>query len=179
MMQALLRPLGRALRKRRAGAHLRVAEDPRFAHVPRTIVVTSDGFADGEPLPPGLESPPLQWTEIPDGTVTLAIVVEDVDVPLPRPATHAVAYAIEPSVHGLGTGDMKPDRVTMGKNSGRMRAFAGATPIPGHGPHRYIFTVLALDYAPNFDQAPSRSRLLDAAAGHVIALGELTGTREA
>ena len=174
----MLRWIGRALRSRRAGVELRVAQDPRFAHVPRTIVVTSDGFADGAPLPPGSASPPLRWTGVPDGTASLAIVVEDVDVPLPRPATHAVAYAIDPATDALEEGAMRADRLTMGRNTGRQRAFAGAAPIPGHGPHRYIFTVLALDYAPHFDQIPSRARLLDAAAGHVIALGELTGTRE-
>jgi hypothetical protein len=62
-----MRWLGRALRSRRAGADLRVAEDPRFAYVPRTIVVTSDGFADGESLPPGMLSPQLRWSGVPDG----------------------------------------------------------------------------------------------------------------
>jgi phosphatidylethanolamine-binding protein (PEBP) family uncharacterized protein len=44
--------------------------------------------------------------------------------------------------------------------------------------HRYVFTVLAVDYVPRFDQPPTRGRLLDAIAGHVLALGEITGTRE-
>jgi Raf kinase inhibitor-like YbhB/YbcL family protein len=173
-----LRWLGRALRSRRAGADLRVAEDPRFAYVPRTIVVTSDGFADGEPLPPGMLSPQLRWSGVPEGALALAIVVEDVDVPLPRPVTHALAFAIDPARDALEEGEMTADRLTMGRGVAGRTSFVGASPIPGHGPHRYIFTVLALDYVPHFDQTPNRNRFLDAAAGHVIALGELTGTRE-
>jgi Raf kinase inhibitor-like YbhB/YbcL family protein len=174
----MIRMVGRALRARRAGADKRVAEDPRFAEVPRTIVLESDAFADGAPLPPGKASPQLRWRGVPDGTVTLVLIVEDVDVPIPRPATHAVAYAIPPALDVLDEGALTPERMTMGKNIGGRRRFAPATPLPGHGAHRYVFTLLAVDFAPHFDQPPSRGRILDAIAGHVIALGELTGTRE-
>lgn len=170
--------IGRALRGRRAGAQWRVAEDPRFSAVARTIVVRSSGFVDDGPLPDGPLSPPLEWSGVPDGTAELAIIVEDVDVPLPRPVTHAVAYAIDPQTRSLGAGELAPDRITLGKGAFGTQRFVAPSPIPGHGPHRYVFTVLALDYVPRFDQPPTRGRLLDAAAGHVIALGEITGTRE-
>jgi hypothetical protein len=173
----MIRALGRVLRRWRAGADTRVAEDPRFAEVPRTLIVRA-AFAHGEPLPEGSASPALEWTGVPDGTATLAIVVEDIDVPIPRAATHAVAYAIDPQTTSLEAGALAPDRMTLGFNIGGRRAFAPAAPLPGHGPHRYVFTVLAIDYVPRFDQPPTRGRLLDAVAGHVVALGEITGTRE-
>jgi Raf kinase inhibitor-like YbhB/YbcL family protein len=172
-----MRALGRALRGWRAGPDARVAEDPRFAQVPRSLVQRC-AFADGEPLPDGPASPALAWTGVPEGTAALAIVVEDLDVPFPRPFVHAVAYAIDPRTASVGAGELAPDRMTLGYNGIGRRSYLAATPLPGHGPHRYVFTVLAIDYVPRFDQPPTRGRLLDAAAGHVVALGEIVGTRE-
>lgn len=164
MIRLLLRPLGRRLRHVRAGETYRVAEDPRFSLVPRTIVLRGAGFEDGGPLPPGDASPALAWAELPEGTQFLALVVEDIDVPLPRPLAHGVAYDLDLAQPGIPAGAIAP--------------FRAPAPIPGHGVHRYVFTLLAVDYVPRFDQPPTRGRLLDAIAGHVIALGELTGTRE-
>jgi len=174
----MMRALGRALRDRRAGERWRVAEDPRFSAVPRTITILSDAFDDGGALPDGPGSPPLRWTGVPEGTAMLALVVEDVDVPLPRPATHAVAYAIDPQTDGLAAGGIAPEQIALGSGAFGARRYIAPSPIPGHGAHRYVFTVLAVDYVPRFDQPPTRGRLLDAIAGHVLALGEITGTRE-
>jgi Raf kinase inhibitor-like YbhB/YbcL family protein len=170
--------LGRAMRGWRAGAEFRVAEDPRFAHAPRTLALRSDAFVDGGPLPRGNVSPALAWSDVPDGTQMLALVVEDVDVPFPRPFAHAVAYAIEPATLALEAGALESTRTTMGFNGVHRRAYIGPAPIPGHGKHRYVFTLLAVDFVPRFDQPPTRGRLLDAVAGHVLALGELTGIDE-
>ena len=164
-MDLLLRAFGRRLRHVRAGEGYRVAEDPRFSAVPRTIALRGEAFGDGEPLPPGAHSPALVWSNVPEGAKYLALVVEDVDVPLPRPLAHGVAYGL--------------DLATPRLEAGAIASFRAPTPIPGHGVHRYVFTLLAADYVPRFDQAPTRGRLLDAIAGHVVALGELTGTREA
>ena len=164
MIKLLLRPLGRRLRGVRAGESFRCAEDPRFAHVPRTIALRGVAFEDGGPLPPGADSPALAWDQVPAGTAFLALVVEDVDVPLPRPLVHGVAYGLDLQKPGL--------------EAGAIAGFRAPAPIPGHGVHRYVFTLLAADYVPRFDQPPTRGRLLDAVAGHVIALGELTGTKE-
>ncbi|HTW84330.1 MAG TPA: YbhB/YbcL family Raf kinase inhibitor-like protein [Candidatus Sulfotelmatobacter sp.] len=169
---------GRAIRRWRAGAEFRVAEDPRFSEVARTIALRSDAFADGGPMPRSHASPHLAWSGAPPETQTLALVVEDVDVPFPRPFVHAVAYDIEPSTCELASGALESTRTTMGFNGVQRRAYIWPSPIPGHGAHRYVFTLLAVDFVPRFDQPPTRGRLLDAIAGHVVALGELTGTDE-
>jgi hypothetical protein len=174
----MMRAIGRALRERRAGERWRVAEDPRFSAVPRTITILSDAFADGGALPDDPASPPLRWSGVPERTAMLALVVEDVDVPLPRPATHAIAYAIDPQTNALEAGGIAPGQMSLGTGAFGTRRYIAPAPLPGHGPHRYVFTVLAVDYVPRFDQPPTRGRLLDAIAGHVLALGEITGTRE-
>jgi Raf kinase inhibitor-like YbhB/YbcL family protein len=178
MIDGLLRAFGRKLRKVRAGEDFRVGEDVRFARAPRTIALRSDAFADGGPLPPGGDSPPLAWSEVPPLTQMLVLVVEDVDAPLLRPLTHAIAYGIDPATTGLEAGALDATRTTLGLNGMGRRAYIPPAPIPGHGRHRYVFTLLAVDFVPRFDQTPTRGRLLDAIAGHVIALAELTGTME-
>jgi Raf kinase inhibitor-like YbhB/YbcL family protein len=174
----MMRTLGRLLRGWRPGPDTRVAEDHRFAFAPRTIDLRSPVFADGAELSGEHASPPLAWSGIPPGTKTLALVIEDIDVPLPRPFVHAVAYAIDPAKTTLAAGELDDAQLPLGLNSARGTTYRPPRPLPGHGPHRYVFTLLAVDFVPHFDQPPSRGRLLDAIAGHVLALGELTGTHE-
>lgn len=173
----MMRLFGRSIRRWRAGPDLRVGEDIRFSAVPRTIELRSAAFAPGTALPADV-SPPLAWNGVPPEAKTLVLVMEDVDVPFPRPLTHAVAYAIAPAATALAAGALDGTHVTMGYNGGGGRNYIAPAPIPGHGPHRYYFTLLAVDYVPRFDQPPTRGRLLDAVAGHVAALGELMGTAE-
>jgi len=57
--------------------------------------------------------------------------------------------------------------------------YLGPAPIRGHGPHRYIFQLFALDKT--VDLARHRvdeKASLKAISGHVIARGQLTGTYE-
>ncbi|HEY4439252.1 MAG TPA: YbhB/YbcL family Raf kinase inhibitor-like protein [Candidatus Elarobacter sp.] len=175
----MIRALGRLMRRRRAGPEHSVREDDRFVMVTTTLDLRSDAFADGGELPADA-SPPLSWTGVPEGTQTLVLIVEDVDVPLPRPFTHAVVYAIDPARTAFAPGELAAagDDYALGFNGYRRAAYLGPHPLPGHGPHRYVFTMLAVSFRPHFDQPPSRGRVLDAIAGHVLALGELTAIRE-
>jgi Raf kinase inhibitor-like YbhB/YbcL family protein len=174
----MIRVLGRMLRGWRPGPDLRVAADQRFAFEPHTIVLRSPAFDEGGEVPTP-SSPPLAWSGVPAGTKMLALIVEDVDAPLPRPLVHAVAYDIDPALASLEAGALGDETLmTLGLNQYRRRSYIGPRPLPGHGLHRYVFTLLAASFVPRFDQPPSRGRLLDAIAGHVLALGELTGTRE-
>jgi Raf kinase inhibitor-like YbhB/YbcL family protein len=169
---------GRRIRHWRAGPEFRVAEDIRFSAVPRTLELRSDAFANGGPLPASSTSPPLSWTGVPPQTQRLVLVLEDVDVPLLRPLVHALAYDLEPSTTVLEAGALDGTHVPMGYNGAGRCAYIAPSPLRGHGPHRYYFTLLAVDFVPRFDQTPTKGRLLDAIAGHVAALGELMGTAE-
>jgi Raf kinase inhibitor-like YbhB/YbcL family protein len=162
----------RLRRRQRAGPELRVAEDPRFAYVPRTMELRSDAFRDGEPLAQSGISPPLEWRNVPADTKKLALVMEDVDVPFPRPLVHAIAYDIDPSATAITAGALDGTQVTMGYNGSGHQGYAAPAPLPGQAPHRYYITLLAFDVVPRFDQRPTRERLLDAIAGHVLALAE-------
>ena len=183
--------LGRFLSSFRAGDRKLAANDPAFASAQR-LQVTSDAFADGAPMPPAYtggkaDFPPLKWSGVPPLTRSIALIVEDVDVPLPVPIAHAIAYGIDPSITSLpaqaiprpGSGLPAPLILNLGRGIAGQN-YAPPTPIPGHGPHHYVFSVFALDTIPRFESGPpQKSDLVAAMRGHVLALGSLIGTHEA
>ncbi|NKY89347.1 YbhB/YbcL family Raf kinase inhibitor-like protein [Nocardia veterana] len=181
------------LHRFRAGTGKLAWNHPGVANAPETIIVSSPAFADGGPIPdrhagPGVGdnvSPPLNWDNIPSGTRELVLLVEDPDAPLPRPFVHCVVTDIGPETSGVEAGALSrpADRAqvsfTVGKASIGKSGYLGPAPIRGHGPHRYIFQLFALDET--VDPARRRvtkRRVLEAIRGHVIARGRLTGTYE-
>ena len=102
--------LGRLLHNRRAG-ETHIAWNLPNLNGPDSLTVTSRHFGDGEPMPlehcakpigGGDLSPHLAWTPPPPGTAQLLLVVEDIDVPMTKPAVHCLAL-IDPAVGYLGT----------------------------------------------------------------------------
>jgi len=99
-------------------------------------------------------SPPLSWSDIPAGTKSLALIVDDPDAPDPakpqRVYVHWVVYNIPASANelteGAGTADGKglPAGTAQGNTDFGAPGFRGACPPKGEKPHRYIFTVYAL-----------------------------------
>lgn len=181
----MIERLGRALRGVRAGARRSPLAGGAF-EAPTTIAVTSAAFTDGGAMPASSAgkgvgdnaSPPLRWDALPPETRQLVLIIDDVDVPLPRPLLHTAAV-IDPSVGGVAAGALQPGcpgirfpRADLGQ-----RGYAGPRPIPGHGPHHYRFQVFALDCT-IANNVTSAKGLLAAMRGHVLARGTLTGTYE-
>lgn len=170
---------GRLLRGVRAGGQRsRLSE----FEVPQSIVVTSDAFDDGGIIPvryagKGVgdnESPPLRWSEIPDDTAALVLIIEDDDVPLPRPLTHTIAV-IKPDVDHIDEGalqstsaDIRFVKTILGQG------YSGPRPIPGHGSHHYRFHLFAFS-DPVPDRVKTRNKLLQAMRKYTTARGMLTG----
>ncbi len=106
--------IGRALRRVRAGTAHSTWRAPAFA-APETISVSSPDFADGHPIPQphaakGIGanlSPGLEWTTPPAGTAQLLLVIEDSDVPLPRPVVHTAAV-LPAELRTLAHGELRP-----------------------------------------------------------------------
>jgi Raf kinase inhibitor-like YbhB/YbcL family protein len=177
--------LGKLLRGVRSNAGRSPLSDNAFS-APHSIRVTSEAFADGGPMPLSSAgkgvgdntSPHLRWEGLPSETRQIVLIIDDVDVPLPRPLLHTVAV-IEPTISSIGAGTLRPGspglrfaRADLGH-----RGYAGPRPIPGHGPHCYRFHVFALD-TPVPDNVRSARAVLATMAGHVLARGMLTGTYE-
>jgi phosphatidylethanolamine-binding protein (PEBP) family uncharacterized protein len=177
--------IGKVLRRVRADPNRSPLASNGF-EAPSTITVTSPAFADGGPIPrrhagKGVGddvSPEVQWQGVPPGTAALVLLMDDVDVPLRSPLIHSVAV-LEPDAESLGEGEFRTGATsilivpTMLSKDG----YSGPRPIPGHGPHRYRFHLLALDRKVPED-ATSVKAVLAAASGHVLARGTLTGTYE-
>jgi Raf kinase inhibitor-like YbhB/YbcL family protein len=153
---------------------------------PESVTVTSSAFTDGGTMPQSSAgkgvgdnvSPPLRWTGLPPGTRQLVLIIDDIDVPLPRPLLHTIGV-IEPTVESVAAGCLQPGTTGMRFIRADLghRGYAGPRPIPGHGPHHYRFQVFAID-EPIPDNVTSAKALLAAMSGHVLARGVLTGTYE-
>lgn len=186
-----MRPLGRAMAGLRAGVHGLASNSAWLAGVPQSLRITSPAFGPGVDIPakyttdgPGL-SPPLAWEGVPEGTVSLALLIEDPDIPMPVPLAHAVVHGIPPSERALEEGAIPKGRqpgqftkVGIGRNSFGGIGCLPINPPPGHGPHHYAFQLFALDIDPRFEWPPGRMALLRALRGHVVAWGMMFGVYE-
>jgi Raf kinase inhibitor-like YbhB/YbcL family protein len=181
--------IGRLLHNVRAGERKLAWYHSSIASAPVSIVVSSPSFSSRSPIPvrfAGLGvgdnvSPPLHWSGVPQEAAELAIIFEDPDAPLPRPFVHALVTGIPSSFSGLAEGalsELPSASVAVGYNSFRRVGYAGPRALPAHGPHNYVFQVLALRRQLAFDRPPNRKQLLAGLAGNVIARGRLDGTFE-
>lgn len=92
---------------------------------------------DGEEV-----SPPLSWSDVPDGTASLTLVVDDPDAP-GGTFVHWLVSGIPPDVEGVGRGEA-PRGGTEERNSAGRTSYAGPCPPQGDPPHRYRFMIRAL-----------------------------------
>lgn len=177
--------LGRILRRARAGAQRSPLAGNGF-DAPESITVGSTAFDDGAAMPPSSAgkgvgantSPALSWAGLPPGTRQVVLIIDDVDVPLPRPLLHTVAV-IDPAVDRVAAGALQPGTagIRFIRSDLGHRGYAGPRPIPGHGTHHYRFQVFAIDQ-PIAGSITKAKALLAAMSGHVLARGMLTGTYE-
>jgi Raf kinase inhibitor-like YbhB/YbcL family protein len=126
-------------------------------------------------------SPRLVWGGLPDGTKSVALIVDDPDAPDPaspkRVWVHWVLYNLPRSSTGLPeavntTG--LPSGTRQGRNDWDRTGYGG--PCPPIGRHRYFHKLYALDVVlPDLKQ-PTKAILLEAMEGHVLEVAELIGT---
>jgi Raf kinase inhibitor-like YbhB/YbcL family protein len=189
MLEKVPAAIGRTFDGIRAGMNNIVSFDERFAHVPEGMSVTSSAFKKGWPIPSRYTedaerlSPPLAWAEQPSDTAALVLIIEDADSPTPHPLVHAIAWNLPARARALAEGALKSPgsngrHIALGKNSFLCTEYLPPDPPPGHGEHRYVFQLFALNQALAIDGAPGRTALLEAMNGHVISKGILIGTYE-
>ncbi len=138
----------------------------------------SAAFASGAEIPARYTcdgddvSPPLEWTDPPSGTRSLALCVDDPDAGR-YPFTHWLAWNLAPAAGSLAEGEAAP---VEGRNDFGAPGYRGPCP-PAGKPHRYVFRLLALDAEPALEPGVDRRRRFDEATdGHVVAGAELVGT---
>src|SRR5688572_11991607 len=81
--------------------------------------------------------PPLSWSAVPEGTRSVAVIVEDPDAP-GRTFVHWIVVGIPADARGLGSGAL-PEGAAVGTNDHGSRGWYG--PNPPSGRHRYFFKV--------------------------------------
>ena len=152
-----------------------------------TLTLTSSAFSDGGGIPEqytcdGADiSPPLDWSGMPEGTRSLALVVDDPDAPDPAAPrmtwVHWVVFNIPPDVGGLSENADEtgyPAGAGVGLNDWKRAAYGG--PCPPVGKHRYFHKLYALDVILSGLDSPTKADLEAAMKGHVIAEAQLVGT---
>lgn len=150
----------------------------------QNFLLQSPAFRDQQMMPPKYTcegsnvSPPLHWDNLPAGTKSLALLVEDPDAPDPKKPkriwVHWIVYNIPPATKSLGE-DIEdlPEGANAGVNDWKQQAWGG--PCPPIGKHRYIHKLFALDTKLEFPKPPGKAELLQAMKGHILAEADLTG----
>ncbi len=146
------------------------------------LKITSSAFDEGTMIPKKYTcddediSPPLSWTEIPDGVESFALICDDPDAPMGT-WVHWVIFNIPSNVHelpeGVPTNETLKNGSKQGTNDFGKIGYGG--PCPPGGTHRYFFKLYALDTLLNLGTGLSKSQLLSAIKDHILSEGQLVG----
>lgn len=166
------------------------APDPHdLMHAVPSFVVQSDDMADAQPLDMSFVhgsvggeniSPHLSWRGFPDETKSFAVTCFDPDAPTGSGFWHWSLFNLPASVTELARGagaDGLPDGAGEARNDFGELGYGGASPPPDDRPHRYVFTVYALDVDHlELDSSASPAYVGFNIAPHTLARGALRPT---
>jgi|ERR1700728_3180800 len=148
-----------------------------------SLEVTSSLFGEGATIPRSAAhgavggdniSPHLVWTAGPAGTESYAVTCYDPDAPTTVGFSHWVLFDLPASVHSLEAGTAGIG--VTGFSDWGESAYGGMAPPAGDDPHRYQFTVYALDAKSlGVDETTTYAKFRFLIRGRVLATGSLTG----
>jgi hypothetical protein len=145
--------------------------------------LSSPAFADDDRMPARYTedgddlSPPLAWSGVPEGTVSLALLMDDLDQHGGIKA-HWVLFNLPPDLTGLPAGIPHTEQLVhhggvQGRNDFDRIGYSGPYPMPD-GAHRYRFSFYALDTLLPCKPGTRRQHVFDAMDGHFLGLAVLT-----
>jgi Raf kinase inhibitor-like YbhB/YbcL family protein len=123
-------------------------------------------------------SPPLSWSNVPEGTKSFALLMFDPEGRAPAGVSHMVTYGIPASVTGFAEGELsKPsDKYVGGKNLMGVETYFGPCTPPNTDWHHYTLTLVATDLDPKALQpGMTREELATALKDHVKGSAGLIG----
>jgi len=152
-----------------------------------TMTITSPAFEANGEIPRGYTcdgkdvSPPLVWDAVPAEAKSLVLIVDDPDAPDPAAPkmtwVHWVLYNLSANSTGLPEAVIStglPAGTMEGTNDWKRSGYGG--PCPPIGRHRYFFKLYALDTVLTDLNIPTKAKVEQVMAGHVITEAQLMGT---
>ena len=154
----------------------------------KQLELISTAFENGSTIPSKYTcdedniNPPLSISGVPDGAVSLALIMDDPDIPQQfkdergiDSFDHWTVYGISSKMTSIAEG-VEPQG-SAGINGRGNTGYTGPCPPPEFEPteHRYFFKLYALDSSINFVNTPTKNELLSAMEGHIISQTELVG----
>ena len=146
--------------------------------------LSSSAFEEGGRIPSKYTcdsdnvNPSLEISDLPPGAKTLALIMEDPDVPKNlRPDgmwDHWIIFNIPPDTSQIPEG--KEPRGTHGEGTSGNQDYNG--PCPPDREHRYFFKLFALDSTLELKEKATKPELEKAMEGHILEKTELMGTYE-
>jgi len=150
------------------------------------LTLTSSAFKPGDKIPSKYTcegddvSPPLAFGGVPEGTKSLALLIDDPDAPDPKAPkrvwAHWLVYNLPPDSQGLPEDASRtglPKGAMTGLSDRKQASYHG--PCPPIGRHRYFHKLYALDIALP-PKALTKAELEAAMKGHILAQAELMAT---
>ena len=143
--------------------------------------LTSTGFSDGGEIPLELgykkqnEPPALSINGIPEGTKSLALIMDDPDAmdAVGKVWVHWVVWNIDPTKPFI-TGNPRESGFVEGVTDFGEVGYGG--PAPPDKRHTYVFKLYALDSKLDLPEGSTKSELENAMEGHILEQATLTGT---
>jgi Raf kinase inhibitor-like YbhB/YbcL family protein len=111
-------------------------------------------------------NPPLTIGDIPEGTKSLALIMEDPDAP-----NGTFDHWLEWNIPVINTINENSNPGISGVNGFGKTGYGG--PCPPSGTHRYFFRVYALDAKLDLEAGAEKKLLLEAIDEHILAMGEI------
>ncbi len=144
------------------------------------MILKSSAFKEGEVIPEKYTcdgenvNPFLEIRNAPQGTKSLALVVDDPDASSGGVWDHWVIWNIPAGTQYIEE-DTIPQGVAQGRTSFGSNRYGGPCPPRGSKPHRYRFKIYALDTTLDLPQETGRVGLESAMEGHILDQGQLIG----
>lgn len=142
------------------------------------MIIQCPAFQNGQPIQARYTcdgknfNPPLEFAEVPTGTASLALIVDDPDAP-GKTFVHWLVWNLTPDTKAIAEGAM-----LMGATSGTTdfgeTGYGG--PCPPSGVHHYYFRLYALDTLLDLEPQATRPDLDQAMSGHILDTAEFMGT---
>ncbi|HEV2274319.1 MAG TPA: YbhB/YbcL family Raf kinase inhibitor-like protein [Acidobacteriaceae bacterium] len=163
---------------------------PAAAPAKPGLTLTTSAFEDGGIIPNQYTqaasgtpvSPALEWSHVPDGTVSFALILHDPDTALTRTTNevlHWLIFNIPGTAHSLPEGvpasAQLPDGSIQGKNTRGGVGYLGMGAAAAGPYHHYTYELFALDTKLSLGPDATRADVLKAMDGHVLGKGVLVG----